>query len=290
MSKLIVGCGYLGSRVAQRWRDAGESVIVVTRSPEKALEFRRQGYESLVSDLNIVDTHLCLPAVDTLLYSVGFDRTPGQTVSQVYERGLQNVIRAMRISTQRVIYISTTGVYDDASGDWIDENTPPNPQRAGGSASLAAEIFLTSYPSSKNSIILRLAGLYGPGRVPFLDLLRAGQPIPAAELGHLNLIHVDDAAATVVAAAQLAPFSDGPRIYCVSDGHPVERGDYYRELARQIGAPPVQFVAPDPNSPRAVRAEANRRVDNKRMLAELGIELVYPDYRAGLAAILGALN
>jgi nucleoside-diphosphate-sugar epimerase len=239
-----------------------------------------------VSDLNVVDTHLCLPAVDTLLYSVGFDRTPGQTIAEVYERGLQHILRAMRITTQRVIYISTTGVYGNAAGDWIDESTPPCPQREGGRASLAAEIFLTSHPSAKNSVILRLAGLYGPGRVPFLDLLRAGEPIPAPEHGHLNLIHVDDAAAVVVSSSQLAPFNDGPRIYCISDGNPVQRGEYYREVARQIGAPPVRFIPPDPTSPRAARAETDRRVSNARMLRDLKVSLVYPDYRAGLAAIL----
>jgi nucleoside-diphosphate-sugar epimerase len=286
MTHLIFGCGYLGSRVAKRWRDAGESVIIVTRSPEKAIGFRRQGYEVLVTDLNIVDTHLRLPTVDVLLYSVGFDRTPGQTISQVYERGLKNVFRALRISTQRVIYISTTGVYGNAAGEWVDESTPPNPSREGGRASLAAEVLLAGKKSGSNNVILRLAGLYGPGRVPFLDLLRDGGTIPAMENGHLNLIHVDDAAAVVVAASRLGPFTDGPRIYCVSDGHPVQRGEYYREVARQIGAPPVRFVAPEPSSPRAARAEADRRIRNDRMLADLRVPLQYPDYRTGLKAIL----
>jgi nucleoside-diphosphate-sugar epimerase len=290
MTHLIFGCGYLGSRVAKRWRDAGETVIIVTRTPDKAIELHRQGFEAIVTDLNTLDTDLCLPTIDVLLYSVGFDRTPGQTISRVYERGLQNVLRALRISNQRVIYISTTGVYGDAAGDWIDENTLPSPQREGGRASLAAEQVLTAHPLGGNSVILRLAGLYGPGRVPFLDLLRAGQPIPAAEHGHLNLIHVDDAASVVVAASNLATFTDGLRIYCVSDGHPVQRGDYYREVARQFGAPAVRFVSPDPTSPRAARAETDRRVSNARMLKDLKVSLVYPDYRAGLAAILQQAN
>jgi nucleoside-diphosphate-sugar epimerase len=136
-------------------------------------------------------------------------------------------------------------------------------------------------------VILRLAGIYGPGRIPFLDRLRAGEPIPAPSAGHLNLIHVEDAASIVVAASNLAPLADGPRVYCVSDGHPVQRGDYYREVAQRIGASPPQFTAPDPNSPRAARAEADRRIRNDRMLADLKVELAYPNYRAGLAAILG---
>jgi nucleoside-diphosphate-sugar epimerase len=101
------------------------------------------------------------------------------------------------------------------------------------------------------------------------------------------LVHVDDAATSVIAADRLPHFDDGPRVFCVSDGNPVQRGEYYREVARLIGAPPPQFVAPDPNSPRAARAASDRRVRNDRMLAELGVKLKYPDYRAGLAAILG---
>ena len=102
-----------------------------------------------------------------------------------------------------------------------------------------------------------------------------------AASGWLNLIHVDDAAAVVVAAADSAARRK-VRVYCVSDGQPVERGEYYSEVARQIGAPPPRFVEPDPNSPRAARAEANRRISNARMLADLRVTLAYPDYRAGL--------
>jgi nucleoside-diphosphate-sugar epimerase len=106
--------------------------------------------------------------------------------------------------------------------------------------------------------------------------------------GHLNLIHVDDAAAVVVAAANVpeSALNRKRRVYCVSDSCPVERGEYYREVARLINAAPPTFVTPDLNSPRAARAEADRRVKNSRMLAELGVKLAYPDYRSGLAAIL----
>jgi nucleoside-diphosphate-sugar epimerase len=106
----------------------------------------------------------------------------------------------------------------------------------------------------------------------------------------LNLIHVNDAATAVIAADRMKEIDDGPRVYCVSDGHPVKRGDFYREVARQIGAPPPTFVSPEPGSSRAVRAESNRRVRNTRMLNELGVKLKYDNYRVGLAAILETQN
>lgn len=287
MKKLIFGCGYLGERVAQRWRAAGHEVAVVTRSGERAENFRQQGYVPIVADVTRPATVPYIE-IDTVLYSVGFDRTAGNSIDEVYAGGVRNVLGQLPARLIRFIYVSTTGVYGPGSDEWVDETTPPDPRRDGGRASLAAEQLLTEHPIGRRSVILRLAGIYGPGRVPFIRELREGKPIPAPASGWLNLIHVDDAAEVVVAADELAPFENGPRVYCVSDGNPVERGEYYSEVARQISAPPPRFAEPDASSPRAARAEANRRISNARMLADLRVELRYPDYRAGLAAILGA--
>lgn len=314
MSKLIFGCGYLGSRVAALWRSAGHEVVIVTRSQKRADEFQGNGYRAIVTDVARPETLRDLPAAETVLYAVGYDRatTDGPSIEAVYAGGLRNVLQALAGSepspgpsltvsgnAPRFIYISSTGVYGKGSGEWIDEATPPDPQREGGRASLAAEQVLASHPLGSHGIILRLAGIYGPGRVPFLDILRNAEPIPARATGFLNLIHVDDAAAVVVAAATIDLGQDGsisgarlssqaPHIYCVSDGNPVARHDYYGEVARQIGAPPPRFVEPEADSPRTIRAESNRRVCNKRMLTELRATLTYPNYQTGLAAILSS--
>ena len=229
-----------------------------------------------------------------LLYAVGFDRTAGPDIHSVYADGLRNVLAALPASVTRTIYISTTGVYGTAGGGWVDESTPPDPRREGGKASLAAEEILRAHPLGKRSAILRLAGIYGPGRVPYLDILRAGEPIAAPSEGWLNLIHVDDAARIVVVMDRwLAERneSDGPHVFCVSDGSPVVRSDYYAEAARLIGAPPPRFTAPPADSPAAARAGADRRVSNAKLRAwmgKTGISLEYPSYREGLAQILHA--
>jgi nucleoside-diphosphate-sugar epimerase len=289
MTKLIFGCGYLGERVAQRWREAGHKVTIVTRSKERAAEFERQGYDAIVGDVTQRASLAGLPAAETVLFAVGYDRAAYQTIEEVYANGMGNVLAALPSETGRFIYISTTGVYGDAGGGWIDEETPTNPQREGGKASLAAELALAEHPLGKNAIILRLAGIYGPGRMPFRSLLRAGAPIPAVSDGFLNLIHVVDAASVVLNAADaiIGKSANGPRVYCVSDGQPVQRSEYYCEVARQIGAPEPTFVTPEPDSPRAGRAGSDRRVRNERMLAELGVQLIYPDYHSGLRTILG---
>jgi nucleoside-diphosphate-sugar epimerase len=284
MSKLIFGCGYLGERVARRWCDAGHDVTVVTRSTARAAQFKSQGFRAIVADVTRPESLTKLPAAEIVLFAVGFNRGGEQSIEEVYAGGVRNVLAVLPSTTGRFIYISTTGVYGSAGGEWVDEDTPPDPQRDGGRASLAAEQALVQSSFASRGIVLRLAGIYGPGRVPYLDKLQAGEPIPAPSQGYLNLIHVDDAAAVVVAAGDLG--RQRP-IYCVSDGHPVERGEYYREVTRLVGAPPPKFVAPEPDSPRATRAAADRRIRNARMLADLDVKLTYPDYRAGLAAILG---
>jgi nucleoside-diphosphate-sugar epimerase len=190
-----------------------------------------------------------------------------------------------------VTYVSTSGVYGSAGGEFVDEQRPPDPQRDGGKASLAAEEVLRGHALAGRSLILRLAGIYGPGRIPYLDKLRAGEPVAAPSAGWLNLIHVQDAARIVVVAdAWLAArqAADGPQVFNVSDGTPVIRSDYYAEVARHIGAPPPTFTEPAADSPAALRASANRRIANEKMLRELRVQLAYPSYREGLAAILNS--
>jgi nucleoside-diphosphate-sugar epimerase len=101
----------------------------------------------------------------------------------------------------------------------------------------------------------------------------------------LNLIHVDDAANVVLAAEERAR---PPRTYLVSDGQPVLRRQYYEMLAQLLGAPPPQFIAPAADSPAAERAASDKRISNQRMIEELGVQLAFPSYREGLAAIVAA--
>jgi nucleoside-diphosphate-sugar epimerase len=285
MHHLLFGHGYLGSRVASLWHDRGDDVTIVTRCDEKASQLSAVGYKTIVADVTQRASLATLPLADTVLYAVGYDRTAGPSIHEVYADGLRNVLDALPDDSGRIVYVSSTGVYGDAGGDWVDEGTPPAPARDGGRASLAAEESLRMHPLGERGIILRLAGIYGPDRIPFLDAIRRGDAISVPAEGFLNLIHVDDAAQIVVRAADvtLPPL---PRVYCVSDGQPVVRGEYYREIARLLGAAPPMFIDPPPDTPRAMRAANDRRVRNNRVNCDLGFTLKYPSYREGLAAIL----
>jgi nucleoside-diphosphate-sugar epimerase len=284
MAKLIFGCGYLGHPVARLWRARGSEVLAVTRSPQLGQQLAAEGIRSLVGDL-AGDAQIAIPqGVRTVLFAVGYDRVSEQTIHEVYVGGLARVLDSLPDSIERFVYISSTGVYGHVNGTEVDEDSPCQPSRPGGQACLAAEKLLRGSRVADRAITLRLAGLYGPGRIPRSAELLAGQPIDAPRAGWLNLIHVDDAARIVLLAEERAV---PPRTYVVSDGQPVVRADYYSELARLLGAPPPKFVEPATDSPAAQRAASDKRVNPARMFAELRPQLQYPSYVEGLAAIVG---
>ncbi|MEX0937587.1 MAG: SDR family oxidoreductase [Pirellulales bacterium] len=284
VSTLIFGCGYLGSRVARRLLDRGEIVFAATRSSDRARQLQRLGCRTVVADVTEPSSLTGLPQVDRVLYAIGYDRRSDRSIQEVYAGGLQAVLDAVPPGFEKLLYISSTGVYSQTGDAWIDEQSPCEPVREGGKAALAAERVLQDHASGLRGVILRLAGIYGPGRVPYLDKMRQGEPIPSPQRGFLNLIHVEDAASIVLAALDRAT---PPALFCVSDGQPVKRGDYYREAAKRIGAPQPRF-ATDPQTPAASRASSSKRVSNRRLVEQLGVTLAFSSYREGLAAILSA--
>lgn len=281
MAKLVVGCGYLGRRVAERWLAAGQTVYAVTRSTERAEEFRQSGLRPILADVTQPETLQRLPEVETLFFAVGYDRRSGKSRQEVYVAGLRNVLDELSSGTKRVIFASSTGVYGQTEGAEVDEDSPCRPTRDAGLALLAAEAVLREHRLGPRSIVLRLAGLYGPGRITRLPDLVAGRPIVAPAEGFLNLIHVDDAAAAVLAAET---YPRPPRTFLISDGQPVLRKDFYAHLARLLGCRPPTFLEPPPESRSTLRSTTNKRVSNRRMREELRVELAYPSYREGLAA------
>ena len=224
-----------------------------------------------------------LPEADTVLFAVGHERGSGHSIRQLYVNGLRNVLDHLPSNVNRFIYVSSTGVYGQSDDSWVDELSPCEPTREGGRACWQAELVLRGHRLGRRAIVLRMAGIYGPGRIPRRKELQAGLPIDAPSEGYLNLIHVDDAASAVIAAEQHAPL---PSVYCVSDGHPVIRREYFRELAALLGAAEPRFREPSRNAPAAERAGASKRVSNQKMLAELKLDPVYSSYRQGLAAII----
>jgi nucleoside-diphosphate-sugar epimerase len=274
--KLVVGCGYLGLRVARLWRHAGDRVYAVTRSAERARSLAAEGLDPIIGDVTAPAALPDLPAIDTLFWAVGFDRASGASYRDVHVAGLGRVLDAIP-GAPRVVFASSTGVWGTEDGSVVDETTPAHPTREAGRVLLEAESLLHTRTGDRGTA-LRFAGLYGPDRLPRLEDLKAGRPIAADPDSWLNLVHVDDAARIVVAVAA-APHAR--RLYVVSDGHPVRRRDWYAHLATRTGSPPPTF---DTAAERT--RGADKRVDPSLLFRDIPLTLAYPDSFRGIDAIV----
>jgi nucleoside-diphosphate-sugar epimerase len=275
MRALIIGCGYLGRRVAALWRSRGYAVTALTRTDENASELCSLGIEPIKGDVLRPDSLAAIPAADVVLYAVGYDKRAGATKRDVYVQGLTNVLREIAPRVERIFFVSSTSVYGQNAGEWVDETSDCDPGTENGKISLAAEdVVRTFFPiDSGRTTILRFAGLYGPGRLlRRIESIRAAEPIPANPDAFLNLIHVEDGARVIVELGGGAP------IYLVTDNRPICRREYYSRLAEVFGGPPPNFQTSTTDL-----ASLNKRCSNARLRKELGDILRYPTFEFGLA-------
>jgi nucleoside-diphosphate-sugar epimerase len=285
MRKLVIGCGYLGKRVAAKWSAAGDEVFALTRSPQRAEEFRSRGWQPLLGDVMEPASLKKLPVVDAVLYAVGFDRAAGYSQREVYVEGLKNALEALADRAGKWIFISSTSVYGQDQGEWIDETSPCHPTKPNGQICREAEQLFQQFfpPGQTQAQILRLAGIYGPGRLlRRVSDLKAGKPIAGDPEGWLNLIHAEDAVATILACEERG---EPGAVYLVSDDRPVRRREYYSLLAELVGGSCRRSTPP--KSPGTPRAWENA-VPTARIRGELGIRLMYPTIREGLPQAIAA--
>jgi len=270
---LIIGCGYLGRVVARRWLARGLRVHALTRS--KADELTALGVTPIMGDVTDPAT-LSFPAADRILYAVGMDRSAGKSMRDVYLGGLENVLNRLPPGGA-FAYVSSTSVYGQADGEWVNELSLTEPTEDSGNLLLACESLL--HARRPDAMILRFAGIYGPGRVIRRAAVERGEPLAADPEKWLNLIHVHDGAA-VIETVTGRPDAGG--VYNVSDGTPVTRRDFYTRMAELLGAPPAAFTAPADGG----RDATDRRVANKKLRAAYAPEFAFPSFEAGLRAAI----
>jgi nucleoside-diphosphate-sugar epimerase len=269
--KLVIGCGYLGLRVARRWLAHGDSVVALTRSDARARSFQDSGIEPVIGDVTEPTSLNAFPEADTLLYAVGLDRSSGRSQRDVYVGGLENVLGHMAGRVRRILYISSTSVYGQNSGEWVDEMSECRPESENGKICLDAENLLRDKAPDAN--VLRLAGIYGPGRlVARIESLRGGLVAEGNPEAWLNLIHIEDAVAAVLSCERRGLSGS---TYVASDDHPCRRREYYSLLAWMAGAPQPRFESPSP-------AGLNKRCSNRRLHEELQVVLRFPRFNVGL--------
>lgn len=271
---LSIGHGYSARAIARRLIAEGWRVIGTTRSAEKAAELKADGVDPIIWP----GTPLPLEQATHLLTSVA----PDKLGDPVLNEARQDLMQARHI--QWAGYLSTTGVYGDQAGGWVDENTPLAPSTERGQARKTAEDEWRSLGLPLH--IFRLAGIYGPGRGPF-SKVRKGTARRIIKAGQVfSRTHVDDIAQVVTSS--IAHPNPGA-VYNVCDDDPAPPQDVIGHAAELLGLPmppAVDFQEAD-LSPmaRSFYAES-KRVSNTRIKEELGVKLLYPSYREGLAALL----
>jgi nucleoside-diphosphate-sugar epimerase len=272
---LSLGHGYSAQALARRLSPQGWTVIGTTRNPAKADALRAAGVEPLVLP---ADLRPALARATHILSSVAPDDL-GDPILRDYA----DAIAAAQ--PDWVGYLSTTAVYGDHQGGWVDEDTALTPTTARGAARVAAEGAWTELGLPLH--IFRLAGIYGPGRGPF-EKVRDGSARRIIKPGQVfSRIHVDDIA-QVLEASMAAPHPG--RVYNVCDDDPAPPEDVIGYAAELLGLPPPPAIPYDQAEmtpmARSFYAES-KRVRNDRIKDELGVCLLYPTYRQGLVGLRG---
>ena len=272
---LLIGCGYLGERVALRLQALGLAVTGTTRSESRAGELREAGIPAALLDLETAaENPLLEEKWDVAVYAAAPGR--GGNAELVFRDAALSCCQELGTGLERFVHVSSTGVYPQSSGEALDEDSPADPVDERPALIREAERLLLK---EEASLVVRLGGLYGPGRSPLEWLRRPGfrERLRAGAAAWMNWIHIEDAAAAVSAAA-----TGGRRgeIYLGVDGCPVKRSDFYRRAAELAGVEPPEL---DTNS-----SDLGKRLSNSKLLEELGVKLLYPDYRSGLEALAGA--
>ncbi len=270
---LLAGCGDLGMRTAQRLLARGDEVWALRRSPPVD---EGDGLRWLCGDLTRPESLQSLPAG---LTQVVYAPTPGAREEAAYRAvfvdGLKHLMTALTDAPlRRVLFVSSSAVYGEHGDAWVDEQTPPAPPGFNGRVLLEAEGWLAA--QRMPTVVLRLAGIYGPGRMQLVERIRAGEArVPRDPPHWSNRIHADDAAGAI---AHLLSLPQAEPVYIGVDDTPLPMHVLYEELARLAGAPrPGEGPAP--------AGIGSKRLSNARLRAS-GFVPRWPDARDGYRSLL----
>lgn len=289
MNALIVGCGYIGQRLARRLVENGAEVNGLVRSDASVAALKAQGITPLQADLQQPSSLQALPRVFDAATLYYFAPPPPQGQS---DPRLKHFLHSLEHSGQtpaKLILISTTGVYGDCQGAWITEQQPLNPQVDRAHRRVDAERQLRTWADARGLpwVILRVPGIYGPGRLPVQRLQKRLPVLAEAESPYSNRIHADDLVSACLAAAT----ADKRGVFHLSDGRPSTMTDYFCRVAAalKLPFPPVisRAEAERQLSPEMLGYLAeSKRLDIRRMREELGVEPQYADLDSGLRQCL----
>lgn len=287
----IAGCGDIGVRVALLVQQAGGIVSGLARSDERAEYLRTFRIEPVMADLDDSASLANLQIAGQVVFY--FAPPPGGGPFDSRMRNFCQVIGSGQLP-EKVVYLSTSGVYGDCGGEWVTEETPLNPQTSRAQRRVDAEATLQEWGRVHGVaiVILRVTGIYGPGRLP-LARVQQGHPVLSEEESPpTNRIHADDLAAICVKAAEKAVDGD---IFNISDGQPGTMTQYFNAISDLLYLPRLPQIdmekAKQVMNPMMLSyLTETRRMDNHKMMEQLGVTLMYPDLDSGLDNVVAQLE
>jgi nucleoside-diphosphate-sugar epimerase len=270
---LIVGCGDIGTRLALMLSDQGHEVTGLKRHPPPG----GSKIKYFQADISMASALAGLSAdFDQVFFIVSGDRQSEESYRAVYETGLNNLLAKFRGLPW--IFVSSTSVYGQSKGEWVDEESPAQPGNSNSRLIRQAEQTLTGLNPA--NIVVRFSGIYGPGRESLLRLAAQAPAIQKSPPYYTNRIHQQDCVG--VLAFLLAQRLHGVNLeqcYLASDDDPAPQWDLVSWLAERLHCPPptVKIVGDD--------ADMNKRCSNRRIKA-LGYRFLYPGYKEGYQALI----
>jgi nucleoside-diphosphate-sugar epimerase len=283
---LIAGCGWLGTALGLALARRGDAVWGLRRHPSGL----PPPLQPIAADLADPATLTALPStLDAVVFAAAPEASDGPSYERTYVRGLANVLEALHANAltnrlPRVVLLSSTSVYGQSGGEWVDESSSAAPNDFRGRFVVRGESTLSE--SGFPAIALRLGGLYGPGRESLVDAVRSGRATLSPEPNRFtNRIHLDDAVGAIVHLIDL-PAEAAARLYVGVDHEPAARNDVLRWLASRLGVA-LTGAPVAAERERDSRGDTNKRCSSVR-LRHSGYRFRYPTYREGYEAILDA--
>jgi nucleoside-diphosphate-sugar epimerase len=281
-----VGCGYVGRRLAPRLAERFE-VSALVRSQASVAALAADNIRATTLDLDRVPAGASIPERLDQAAIVYLTPPPPRGESELR---LDRFLQLATVPPRAFLYMSTTGVYGDTGGALVDEARPVRPRTDRARRRVSAEEMTRVWCSERRvrRIVLRVPGIYGPGRLPLERLRRREPVVRRSEAGVSNRIHVDDLVETCVAAIE-NPEARG--VYNVTDGASITATEFFEAVARIAGLPSPPQVSMEEaqltfSAERLSFINESRRISNERMLKNLGVRLRYADVNEGIRASL----
>jgi nucleoside-diphosphate-sugar epimerase len=291
MRILIVGCGYVGTALGAVLVEQGHDVFGLRRSATGADELKNAGIHPLAADLTRPADLAQLPApFDWVVNTISSSKGGLKEYQEIYLQGTRHLLEwLMPMPLKRFVYTSSTSVYGQTDGALVKESSPTEPESPTSQVLVETERLLLEAARANKfpAVILRVAGIYGPGRGHlFLQYLRNEAKIAGKGERLLNMIHRDDLVGVILAALK-----DGRpgEIYNAVDDEPVAQVHFFRWLSETLGKwmPPFASTA-EGASPK--RGRTHKKVSNRKLKMELGYQFKYPTFRQGYTAEIQRLD